>query len=211
MLRYELLGWLSHRREETPSPFDRRRDGFVAGEGGVCFVLETLAGARRRGAPILAEIIGYGTAWEPGDVRRHSSQGGRLGLTAALADAGTRPEDVDLLCAHGLGMPATDAAEAQAIHAVFGESAERLPVTGIKPMTGHVSAAAGGLELAACCLTLTEGIIPPTLNYRDQDRKCRLNLVTGEARQADVRVAMVNTFSFGGQSAALVLRSISAE
>ncbi len=176
------------------------------GEGAVCFVLETLAGARRRGAQVLGEVIGYGCSWEPGeDVRRHSAQGGRLGLAAAIADAGLRPEDVDFLCAHGLGMQETDAAEGRAIRDVFGESADRLPVTAIKPMTGHVSAAAGGLELAACCLAVSEGILPPTLNCREQDPDCSLNLVTDEAREAEVAVAAVNSFTYGGQSSALLL------
>jgi len=206
LVRYELLGWLSHRTSETPSPFDRRRDGFVVGEGAVCLVLEEWDHARRRGASVLGEIVGFGAAWEPGDVRKHSAGGGELGMRAALRDAGVRPDAVDLVCAHGLGLPETDLAEARALNNIFGQT-DGLPplVTAIKPMTGHVSAAAGGLEVAACCLALTEGVVPPILHCREPDPECPVNLVTDGARQGPIALAMVNTFSFGGQSAALLL------
>ncbi|MCK4298543.1 MAG: beta-ketoacyl-[acyl-carrier-protein] synthase family protein [Planctomycetes bacterium] len=205
LLRYELLGWLSHRQSETPSPFDRRRDGFVVGEGAVCLVLEELAYARRRGARILGEIVGFGSAWEPGEIRQHSRGGGELAMLSALEDAGVGPENVDVVYAHGLGLPETDAAEARAIRKVFGSTNARPLVTALKPMTGHVSAAAGGLEVAACCLALTEGVVPATLHCREPDPECAVNLVTGGAAQAEVALAMVNTFSFGGQSAALLV------
>ncbi len=205
LVRYELLGWLSHRDSETPSPFDRRRDGFVVGEGAVCLVLEELECARRRGASILGEIVGFGAAWEPGEVRRYSAGGGELGMRAALEDAGVEPEAVDLVCTHGLGLPETDLAEARALNNIFGQTDSPPLVTAIKPMTGYVSAAAGGLEVAACCLALTEGVVPPTLNSREPDPQCPVNLVTGGAQESPIALAMVNTFSFGGQSAALLL------
>jgi len=205
LVRYELLGWLSHRTEGTPSPFDRRRDGFVVGEGAMCVILEELEHAHARGARILGELRGYGSAWEPGDIRRHSSRGGELAMTAALRDADVEPAEVGVVFAHGLGLSETDAAEARAIHAVFGDAADTVPVTSIKPMTGHVSAAAGGLELAAACQVVSEGVIPPTLNVEEPDPELAVNLVTGGAREAESGPAVINTFSYGGQSSALVL------
>lgn len=206
LLRYELLGWLSHREQETPSPFDRRRDGFVVGEGAVCLVLEELEHARRRGARLLAEVAGFAAAWEPGEVRRHSGGGGRLAMESALARAGMGPDEVDVVFAHGLALAQADEAEAQALRQLFGPDRDGPLVTALKPMTGHVSAAAGGLEAAAACLALGEGLVPPTLNYREPDPRCPVNLVTGEARETAVEAALINTFSYGGQSAALVLR-----
>ena len=126
-------------------------------------------------------------------------------MRSALEDAGVGPQDVDVVYAHGLGLPETDAAEARAIRKVFWSTNARPLVTALKPMTGHVSAAAGGLEVAACCLALTEGVVPATLHCREPDPECAVNLVTGGAAQAEVALAMVNTFSFGGQSAALLV------
>ena len=206
LVRYELLGWLSHRQEETPSPFDRRRDGFVVGEGAVCLILEELQHARRRGARILAEVVGFATTWEPGELRQHSGGGGRFAMEAALGDAAVTPQEVDLVFAHGLALARADEAEARAFSHLFGADGGGPLITAIKPMTGHVSAAAGGLESAAACLTLAQGVVPPTLHYREPDPACPVNLVTEGSRETPVRSALVNTFSFGGQSAALVLR-----
>jgi 3-oxoacyl-[acyl-carrier-protein] synthase II len=206
LVRYELLGWLSHREEETPAPFDRHRDGFVVGEGAVCFVLEELEHARRRQARVLGELIGYGCAWEPGEIRQHSQSAGELAMRAALEDGDVRPAEVGVVLAHGLGLGNADRAEAQALERIFAGADHRPLVTAIKPVTGHVSAAAGGLELAAGCLTVTKGLVPPTLHYREPDPECPVNLVSGGAREEPVHLALVNTFSFGGQSSALLLR-----
>jgi len=206
LLRYELLGWLTHRREGTPAPFDRRRDGFVVGEGAVCFVLEELGHARRRQARILGELIGYGCAWEPGEVRRHAQGGGEPAMRAALEDAGADAEEVGVAFAHGLGLGSADLAEARALERVFGPQDQQPLVTAIKPLTGHVSAAAGGLELAAGCLAVTKGVVPPTLHCAEPDPECHVNLVRDGAGERQVRLALVNSFSFGGQSSALLLR-----
>lgn len=206
LLRYELLGWLTHHEEAAPAPFDRQRDGLVVGEGAVCFVLEELSHARRRQARILGELIGYGCAWEPGEIRQHRQQGGELAMRAALEDAGVQPGEVGVVLAHGLGLRAADLAEAQALERVFGPEDRQPPVTAIKPLTGHVSAAAGGLELAAGCLAVTKGVVPPTIHCRELDPECHVNLVKDGARQRQVHLALVNSFSFGGQSSALLLR-----
>jgi 3-oxoacyl-[acyl-carrier-protein] synthase II len=206
LVRYELLGWLSHREEGTPAPFDRRRDGFVVGEGAVCFVLEELEHARRRNVRIWGELVGYGCTWEPGEIRQYSPSGGELAMRAALEDAGVTPEEVGVVLAHGLALGNADVAEAQALERIFGAGDQQALVTAIKPVTGHVSAAAGGLELAAGCLVVANGAVPPTLHYREPDPECPVNLVSDGARKEQVHLALVNTFSFGGQSSALLLR-----
>jgi 3-oxoacyl-(acyl-carrier-protein) synthase len=207
-VRYELLGWLSHRSEGTPSPFDRRRDGLVVGEGAVCFILEELEHARARGAHILGEIRGYAAAWEPCDPREYSSRGGEFAMAGAVRDAHIEPSEVNVVFAHGLGLKETDAAEARAVRGVFGEAADGVPVTAIKPVTGHVSAAAGGLELAGACLAMSEGVIPPTANLEEPDAELQIDVVQGDARAATISHAVINTFSFGGQGSALVLSSL---
>jgi len=200
------------RRNDDPAracrPFDRDRDGFVMGEGAGVLVLEALSRARARGVRVYAELVGYGrnadahhiTAPSPG------GEGARRCMELALRDAGVAPHEVDYINAHGTSTPQNDAIEVRAIRGVFGAAADRLAVSSTKSMTGHLLGASGGLETAVCALALRGGIIPPTINLEHPDPACDLDLVPNQAREAPVRVAMTNSFGFGGTNAVLVLR-----
>jgi 3-oxoacyl-[acyl-carrier-protein] synthase II len=188
-------------------PFDRDRDGFVMAEGAAVLVLESEEHARARGARIRAEVIGYaatGDAWHVA-LPSEDGEGAARCMRLALADAGTLPEQVDYLNAHATGTPAGDVAEARAIRAVFGRHAERLPVSATKSMTGHLLGAAGALEALLCIRALETGILPPTTNLANPDPECALDHVANEARRARARIALSNSFGFGGANATLVL------
>jgi 3-oxoacyl-[acyl-carrier-protein] synthase II len=202
---------LSTRNDEphrASRPFDKGRDGFVMGEGAGVLVIEELQHALRRGAKIYAELVGYGmsadayhmTAPEPEGVGAITSM--RLALEAARLS----PEDVDYINAHGTSTPVGDTAETRAIKQVFGGHAYRLAVSSVKSMTGHLLGAAGGVESLATVLTIYHGLIPPTINYDEPDPGCDLDYVPNKARQAEVRVALTNSFGFGGTNATLVFK-----
>jgi 3-oxoacyl-[acyl-carrier-protein] synthase II len=202
---------LSTRNDEparASRPFDRARDGFVMAEGAGVVVLEALDHARARGAPILAELIGYGanedafhiTAPAPG------GEGAMRCMRQALADAGVVPEDVDYINAHGTSTQYNDASETEAIKRVFGEHAARLAVSSTKSMTGHTLGAAGGIEAAYTVLALARGVLPPTINYEEPDPACDLDYVPNVARRAEARIALSNSFGFGGANVCLAFR-----
>jgi len=202
---------LSTRNDEphrASRPFDKGRDGFVMGEGAGVLVLEELQHALRRGAKIYAELVGYGmsadayhmTAPEP------EGLGAITSMRLALEAARMRPEDVDYINAHGTSTPVGDTAETRAIKQVFGGHAYRLAVSSVKSMTGHLLGAAGGVESLATVLTIYHGLIPPTINYDEPDPGCDLDYVPNKARQAEVRVALTNSFGFGGTNATLVFK-----
>jgi 3-oxoacyl-[acyl-carrier-protein] synthase II len=202
---------LSTRNDEphrASRPFDKGRDGFVMGEGAGVLVIEELQHALRRGAKIYAELVGYGmsadayhmTAPEPEGLGAITSM--RLALEAARLS----PEDVDYINAHGTSTPVGDTAETRAIKQVFGGHAYRLAVSSVKSMTGHLLGAAGGVESLATVLTIYHGLIPPTINYDEPDPGCDLDYVPNKARQAEVRVALTNSFGFGGTNATLVFK-----
>jgi len=189
-------------------PFDASRAGFVLGEGAGMLVLEDLEHARARGATILAEISGYATsndAFHP-IAPQPDGVGAARAIRAALADAGISPDEVDHVNAHAASTPAGDVAEARAIHAVFGERATGIPVTSIKGAIGHCMAAAGALETISAVMTIAEGRIPPTRNYRTPDPEVNLDIVGNQARDAAVTVMTKHSFGLGGQNACLVLR-----
>ncbi len=205
---------LSTRNDEpqrASRPFDKGRDGFVMGEGAGVMILEELGHALRRGAKIYAELVGYGMSADAYHMTAPEPEG--LGAIAAmrlaLEDAGLPPEEVDYINAHGTSTPVGDVAETKAIKKVFGEHAYRLAVSSVKSMTGHLLGAAGGVEAVATVLTLHRGVIPPTINQDEPDPECDLDYVPNKARQAEVGVALTNSFGFGGTNATLVFKQYS--
>ena len=204
---------LSFRNDDPPRasrPFDAERDGFVIGEGAAVLVLENLDFARERGAPLLAEIVGYGATADAYHITA-PAEGGEGGLRAmrmALAKAGLRPEEIDYINAHGTSTPLNDALETAAIKALFGQHAYRIPVSSIKSMVGHLLGAAGALEAAACVLALQHGVIPPTINLEHPDPECDLDYVPNVARRASLRTALSNSFGFGGHNATLIFKAM---
>jgi len=192
-------------------PFDAQRSGFVAGEGAGILVLEELEFAQQRGAPILAELLGYGASADAFHITAPAEEGAGAAqsMRAALADASLDPEAIDYLNAHGTSTPLNDKAETAAAKTVFGDYAYRLPISSTKSMTGHLLGGAGGLEAIICVQTIREGVIPPTINYEFPDPECDLDYVPNEPRPAPVRVAMSNSFGFGGHNATLIIGAVS--
>ena len=190
-------------------PFDRGRDGFVIAEGVALLVLEELDHARRRGAEPLAEIVGYGATADASHITL-PAPGGIGAVRAArraLEKAGLEPGDVDHVNAHATSTPEGDRAELQAIRTIFGDHAERLAITANKSMTGHTLGAAGAIEAVATIMTMRTGCVPPTINLDDQDEAAAgLDLTRGKAQSRSVRIALSNSFGFGGQNAALLFR-----
>jgi 3-oxoacyl-[acyl-carrier-protein] synthase II len=190
-------------------PFDRERDGFVMSEGAAVLVLEELQHAKRRGAPIHAELVGYGSASDAHHITAPPPDGAGAAacMAAALQDAGLSPDAVDYVNAHATSTPVGDVSETMAIKSVFKDRAYSLPISATKSMTGHMLGAAGAIESIFTILALRQGILPPTINYEYQDPRCDLDYVPNEARQAALRVAMSNAFGFGGTNASLVFRA----
>ena len=190
-------------------PFDRERDGFVMSEGAAVLVLEELQHAKRRGASIYAELVGYGSASDAHHITAPPPDGAGAAacMTAALRDAGLSADTVDYVNAHATSTPVGDAAETMAIKSVFKDRAYALPVSATKSMTGHMLGAAGAVESIFTVLALRCGVLPPTINYEHPDPSCDLDYVPNEARQASLRVAISNAFGFGGTNASLVFRA----
>ncbi len=191
-------------------PFDRTRQGFVMSEGCAILVLEELEHARRRGARIYAELVGYGSSNDAFDLAAPAEQGEGIAqaMRMALRKAGLCPEDVDYINAHGTATPLNDKYETAAVKAVFGEHAYRLAMSSTKSMTGHMMGAAGAVEAMACVLAITHGIIPPTINYRYPDPDCDLDCVPNQARRQTVRVALSDSMGLGGHNSCLIFRSL---
>jgi 3-oxoacyl-[acyl-carrier-protein] synthase II len=194
--------------QKASRPFDAGRDGFVAAEGSAMLILESLEHARARGARILAEVVGFASCNDGYHlVAPHpDGEGAVRTMRWALEDAGLQPEEVDYVNAHGTSTPLNDVSETLAIKAVFGEHAYRIPISSTKSMIGHAMGASGALESLACVMTLQTGIIHPTINQEQRDPECDLDYVPNEARRADVRIILKNSFGFGGQNACLVFR-----
>jgi 3-oxoacyl-[acyl-carrier-protein] synthase II len=212
VLGFSLLGALATGYEGAPErasrPFDRRRSGFVLGEGAVVVVLEDMESARSRGATVLAELAGYASTMNAYRMTDSPPDGGGAigAMAGALEDAGMAADDIDYVAAHGTSTPGNDASETIAIEQVFGAHAGRLVVSSPKSMTGHMTAAAGGLNLIAGVLAIRDGVVPPTINLDEPDPRLRLDFVPGMARRRPVRAAMVNAFAFGGTNGSLVVR-----
>ena len=190
-------------------PFDKERDGFVMSEGAAVLVLEELQHAKRRGASIHAELVGYGSASDAHHITAPPPNGAGAAacMAAALHDAGLSADSVDYINAHATSTPVGDAAETEAIKSVFKDRAYSLPVSATKSMTGHMLGAAGAVESIFTILALRVGVLPPTINYEHPDPSCDLDYVPNQARQASPRVAISNAFGFGGTNACLVFRA----
>lgn len=190
-------------------PFDAGRDGFVMGEGAAILVLETLEHASQRNARIYAEVVGYGCSCDAYHISAPDPEGAGAvrAMAMALSDADLEPDTVDYINAHGTSTPLGDKLEVLAIKQLFGDHARKLAVSSTKSMTGHLLGAAGGLEAVVCVLSIQQGIIPPTINYRDPDPDCDLDFVPNQARTGTVNVALSNSFGFGGHNVTLLFKS----
>jgi len=209
---FQQMRALSTRNDDPPHasrPFDANRDGFVMAEGAAVLILEELEHAKRRGGPILAEIVGYGassdayhiTLPEPG------GRGAAQAMANALADAGIEPADVDYINAHGTGTPAGDDVEAKAIKTIFADGTDKMAISSSKSIFGHLLGASGALESAVCIWAIQDNVAPPTANLDDPDPECSgLNLVPQQAEERQIDVAINNSFGFGGHNVSLVLR-----
>jgi 3-oxoacyl-[acyl-carrier-protein] synthase II len=194
--------------EKASRPFDANRDGFVMGEGAGILVLEELEHAKKRNAKIYAEIIGYGMSGDAYHITAPDpeGEGQARAMRMALRDAGLNPEDVDYINAHGTSTPMNEKFETMSVKKAFGEHAYKLAISSTKSMTGHLLGAAGGIEAIATVKTIECGVIPPTINYETPDPDCDLDYVPNVARKAEVRVAMSNSFGFGGHNASIIFR-----
>ncbi len=202
---------LSERNDspETASrPFDATRDGFVMGEGGAVMVLEELEHARKRGARIYSEIVGYGATGDAYHLTAPApnGEGAQRAMKRALKDASLSPEDIQYINAHGTSTPANDVNETAAIKAVFGEHAYKLNVSSTKSATGHMLGAAGAVELVIGTLAINESLIPPTINYQTPDPECDLDYTPNKPLERKVDVVISNSFGFGGHNTTLAIR-----
>ncbi|SPF54965.1 3-oxoacyl-(acyl-carrier-protein) synthase II [Candidatus Desulfosporosinus infrequens] len=194
--------------EQACRPFDKRRSGFVMGEGAGVLVLESLEHAEARGAQVYAELAGYGSTSDAYHITTPipGGDGAVRAMRLALKDAGVSFENVDYINAHGTSTGPNDATETAAIKTVFGSYASKLAVSSTKSMTGHLMGAAGAIEAIICALSIKRGVIPPTMNYGEPDPECDLDYVPNLARQQEVNVAMSNSLGFGGHNATIVLK-----
>ncbi|NLY44240.1 MAG: beta-ketoacyl-ACP synthase II [Clostridiaceae bacterium] len=193
------------------SPFDADRDGFIMGEGAGILILEELEHAMKRGANIIAEVVGYGSTDDAYHITAPApdGEGGARAMKLAIEDAGILPTDIDYINAHGTSTPYNDKYETAAIKTVFGEHAYKLSVSSTKAMTGHLLGAAGAVEAIICALAVKEGFIPATINYRNPDPECDLDYVVNKGREQEINYALSNSFGFGGHNATIVLKKIS--
>ncbi len=197
--------------EKASRPFDKGRDGFVAGEGAGILILEEYQRARKRGARIYAELAGYGASADAYHVTSPApeGEGGQRAMKMALKFAGVNPDQVGYVNTHGTSTPQGDVAECQAINKVFGDHARKgLVVSATKSMTGHLLGAAGGAEAVIAVLALSRGVVPPTINVEEQDPECQLDVVPNTAREKKLEVVISNSFGFGGTNSVLLFRKI---
>jgi len=202
------LSTRNHEPAKASRPFDRDRDGFVIGEGAGILILEEMDFALKRGAPILAEVVGYGMSGDAFHITQPAEDAGgavRV-MQSTLADANLLPEQVDYINAHGTSTLYNDRMETLAIKKVFGEHAVKLPVSSTKSMTGHLLGGAGGLEAGITVLALRDQILPPTINLEKPDPECDLDYVPNQSRRASLEYALSNSFGFGGTNAALLFK-----
>ncbi|HDZ84160.1 MAG TPA: beta-ketoacyl-ACP synthase II, partial [Nitrospirae bacterium] len=207
---YGASGSLSKRNpdpEKASRPFDNKRDGFVIAEGAGILVLESLDHALKRGVRIYAEISGYGMSSDAFHITQPDSEGEALAIRNALVDANIRTNEVDYINAHATSTKLGDSAETKAVKKVFGEQSSNIQISSCKSMLGHMLGAAGAVETAVTALSISNGIITPTINLEEPDPDCDLNYATS-AINRDIEVSITNSFGFGGANAVLVLRKI---
>ncbi len=212
---FEAMHALSERADSPATasrPFDKERDGFVMGEGSGIVILEELEAAKKRGATILAEIVGYGANADAYHETQPApdGEGAVRCMKLALSSGGLNPEDIGYINAHGTSTPINDREETKAIKKVFGAHAKKLMVSSTKSMTGHMLGAAGGAECVIAALALMRGVIPPTINYSTPDPDCDLDYVPNTAREVRVNAVLSNSFGFGGTNAVLALKRFAA-
>lgn len=201
----------SENPNEASLPFDRRRGGFVIGEGAVALILEEYEHAKARGAKIYGEVCGYGSTCDAYHITapHPDARGGAQAMMDAMKEAGYRDNDTVYINAHGTGTPMNDAVETVAIKKALGEeNAHKAYISSTKSMTGHMLGAAGAMEALACLFALNEGVIPPTINLNEQDENCDLNCVPNTAVEADITLALSNSLGFGGHNACLAFRKV---
>jgi 3-oxoacyl-[acyl-carrier-protein] synthase II len=194
--------------ESASRPFDRDRDGFIISEGGGMMILEELEHARKRGAQIFAEMVGFGLTGDGYHMAAppEDGDGAARCMQMALNDAGLAPEDIDYINAHGTSTPLNDVVETRAIKTVFGEHAYKLAISSTKSMTGHMLGGAGGIESVFLALSVHQQIIPPTINLENPDTECDLDYVPNKARETVIRAALSNSFGFGGTNAVIAMK-----
>ncbi|HEU5315945.1 MAG TPA: beta-ketoacyl-ACP synthase II [Chloroflexota bacterium] len=196
--------------QKASRPFDRDRDGFVLSEMGSTLIFEEYEHARRRGAPILAEMVGYGSSMDAFHITAPApdGNGAARAMRAALEDAAMGPDAIDYINAHGTSTPINDPTETKAIKEVFGDRAHTLPVSSTKSMTGHSAGACGAFEAAVCISAMRDGVVPPTINYETPDPDCDLDYVPNQARKVAVGATLSNNFGFGGHNSCVILRRV---
>ena len=201
---------LSQQQDKTRAsiPFDKERSGFVMGEGAGIILLEELEHAKKRGAKIYAEIVGYGATSDAYHITSPApdGEGGARAMINAMKDAGVNPEDVTYINAHGTATPLNDKYETMAVKTAFGEASKKVMVSSTKGHTGHLLGAAGGVEAVACIKAIETGIVPPTIGYKVKDEECDLDIVPNEARKVEVKYAMSNSLGFGGHNSSILLK-----
>jgi len=196
--------------EKASRPFDLDRDGFVMGEGAAILVIETIDSAKTRNAHILAELVGYGSTSDAFHLTQPAleGRGGAAAMQIALAKANLKPSQIDYINAHGTSTKLNDSRETEAMKLVFGPNAESIPISSTKSMTGHLLGASGALESAISILSITNGVLPPTINLETPDPECDLDYIPYVPRRGRVRTAMSNSFGFGGHNASLIFKEI---
>jgi len=208
---FNRLTALSTRNDEIPTssrPFDLTRDGFILGEGSSMLILEDLEFARRRGAAILAEIIGFGSSADAFRITDQDpeGEGAAAAMRMALADAGLRPDQIDYISTHGTATQQNDSVETRAMKVAFGDAIGRIPCSSVKSMLGHLIAAAGATELITCVLAFRDGVLPATTNYATPDPECDLDYIPNTPRKASPNIIMSNSMGFGGQNDSIIVR-----
>jgi 3-oxoacyl-[acyl-carrier-protein] synthase II len=210
VLGFNMLGVLSRNNDnyrKASRPFDRKRDGFMLGEGAAVLILEELEHCLKRNGKIYAEVVGYATTSDAFRITDEPPDGYGIAevMRRAMRDAGTPPEKIDYINAHGTSTQMNDRTETRAIKQVFGDGAYEVPISSTKSMIGHWAAACGAAELIACTMAMKHGVLPPTINYEEPDLECDLDYVPNQAVPGEIKICLSNSFGFGGQNACLVI------